>query len=108
MRLLPDTSIWVEYLRGRNAETVAELDRALERESVFVCGPVIAELVAGTAPHQQDDLWLAIGSLPWASIDQAAWRRLGEIAGELHRTGVSIPLTDLAIAVAAVGVEAAV
>ena len=43
-------------------------NRCLERESVFTCGPVMAELLAGTAPDRRDDLWLAIGSLPWAEI----------------------------------------
>ncbi len=106
MRLLPDTSVWVDYLRGRDDILVAELDTHLERESVLICGPVIAELLAGTAPGQQDQLWLAIGSLPWAEIDQPGWRSIGEIAGELRRAGISVPLTDIAIAVAAAGAEA--
>ena len=107
MRLLPDTSVWVDYLRGKDADTVAELDRYLEGESVLVCGPVISELLAGTAPDHQEALWLGIGSLPWAAIDQPAWRQVGEVAGELRRAGISVPLTDVAIAVAAAGAEAA-
>jgi predicted nucleic acid-binding protein len=107
VNLLPDTSIWIDYLRGRDPATVAELDRYLERESVFTCGPVMAELLAGTAPERRDDLWLAIGSLPWAEIDQPAWRSIGEVANELRRAGVSVPLTDIAIAVAAADAAAA-
>jgi predicted nucleic acid-binding protein len=106
VKLLPDTSLWVDYLRGRDAATVAELERHLEGESVLICGPVIAELLAGTAPQQRDELWLAIGSLPWAAIDQPAWRSIGEVANELRRAGISVPLTDVAIAVAAAGAEA--
>ena len=106
MNLLPDTSIWIDYLRGGDEATVAELDRYLERESVFTCGPVMAELLAGTAPDRRDDLWLAIGSLPWAEIDQPAWRLIGEVAHDVRRTGVSVPLTDIAIAVAAADAEA--
>jgi predicted nucleic acid-binding protein len=106
VNLLPDTSVWIDYLRGRDESTVAELDRYLERESVFTCGPVMAELLAGTTPDRRDDLWLAIGSLPWAEIDQPAWRSIGEVANDLRRTGVSVPFTDIAIAVAAVGAEA--
>ena len=101
MRLLPDTSVWVDYLRGRDAATVAELDRYLEHESVLICGPVIAELLAGTAPQRRDDLWLAIGSLPWAAIDQPAWRSIGEVWNDLQHAGVSVPLTGISIAVAA-------
>jgi predicted nucleic acid-binding protein len=106
VNLLPDTSIWIDYLRGRDEATVAELDRYLERESVFTCGPVMAELLAGTAPDRRDELWLAIGSLPWAAIDQPAWRSIGEVANELRRAGTSVPLTDVAIAVAATNAAA--
>jgi predicted nucleic acid-binding protein len=106
VNLLPDTSIWIDYLRGRDESTVVELDRHLERESVFTCGPVIAELLAGTEPDRRDDLWLAIGSLPWADIDQPAWRSIGHVANELRRIGVSVPLTDVEIAVAAAHADA--
>ena len=100
MRVLPDTSVWVDYLRGRDPSTVAALDAYLERESVLVCGPVVAELLAGTTPLQREDVWLAIGSLPWADLDRAAWREVGEVANDLRRGGVSVPLTDVVIAVA--------
>jgi predicted nucleic acid-binding protein len=106
VRLLPDTSVWVDYLKGRSLDVVAALDQHLERESVLVCGPVIAELLAGTRPDQREDLWLGIGSLPWAVIDQPAWRAIGETASELRRAGISVPLTDVAIAVAAANAEA--
>jgi len=100
VRVLPDTSVWVDYLRGRDPSTVAALDAYLERESVLVCGPVVAELLAGTTPLQREDVWLAIGSLPWADLDRAAWREVGEVANDLRRGGVSVPLTDVVIAVA--------
>jgi len=106
MKLLPDTSIWVDYLRDHDATTIEEMERHLERESVMICGPVIAELLAGTSPDDQDQLWLSIGSLPWAPIDQPGWRWIGRVAGELQRAGTSVPLTDVAIAVAATVAEA--
>lgn len=106
MRLLPDTSIWVDYLRERDAATLEEMEHHLESESVMVCGPVIAELLAGTAPDDQEQLWLSIGSLPWADIDQRGWHAIGEVASKLRRAGISVPLTDVAIAVAAAVAEA--
>ncbi|MDP9343806.1 MAG: PIN domain-containing protein [Actinomycetota bacterium] len=106
MKLLPDASVWVDYLRGRDPSTVAALDSYLERESVFVCGPVVAELLAGTAPAQREEVWLAIGSLPWADLDRTAWRKVGEVASDMRRAGVSVPLTDVVIAIATVRSEA--
>ncbi len=106
MRLLPDTSVWVDYLRLGAAGPAADLDEHLARESVIVCGPVIAELLAGTPPEHREQLWLAIGSLPWSELDRAAWREAGEVAHDLRRSGASVPLTDLLIAVASVRAEA--
>ena len=106
MNILPDTSVWVDYLNGSNPTLVEELDRYLDRESVFVCGPVMAELLVGTSPEDRDDLWLAVGSLPWVDLDQVAWREVGELGYALRRLGTSVPLVDVAIAVAALSSEA--
>lgn len=106
MKLVVDTSVWIDYLRGRDAALVDRLDAYLDRESVLMCGPVIAELLAGTDPDDREELWLALGSLPWADLDRPAWRRVGEVAGDLRRRGTSVPLTDVAIAVAAEMAEA--
>lgn len=108
MSVLPDTSIWVDYLRSGTSGPSAVLDDLLGREAAVVCGPVLAELLAGTPPERQDELWHALEALPWAELDRAGWRRIGEVAHELRSRGVSVPLTDLAIAVAAVSADASV
>lgn len=107
MRVLPDTSVWVDYLRGGKKRSAAALDGFLEQESVLVCGPGMAELLAGTQPDRREELWLALGSLPWAELDHAAWRQVGEVANALRRAGRSVPLTDVIIAIACVRAEAA-
>jgi predicted nucleic acid-binding protein len=106
--VLPDTSIWVDYLRAGTAGPAAALDDLLARGSAVVCGPVLAELLAGTPAEQRDALWHALEALPWAELDRSAWRRIGELAHELRASGESVPLTDLMIAVAAVGAGASV
>ena len=106
MKLLPDTSIWVDYLREGASGVAGALDGHLDQESVLVCGPVLAELLAGTASDRRDDLWLALGNLSWAELDHASWRKAGEIANDLRRSGRSVPLTDVVIAVACVGAGA--
>ncbi len=104
MKVLPDTSMWVEYLRGG----LDELDELLRGESVLACGPVVAELQAGIQPARRDEIWLAVGTLPWAGLDHAAWRQVGEAVFDLRRGGTPVPLTDVAIAVAAVRAHASV
>ena len=106
MTVLPDTSIWVDYLRSGTSGPAAALDDLLARESAVVCGPVLAELLAGTPAGQRDALWHALEALPWAELERSAWRRVGEVAHALRANGESVPLTDLTIAVAAVGADA--
>ena len=100
MTVLPDTSIWVDYLRAGVDGPAADLDRLLVEEGVAICGPVLAELVAGTAAEDRDELWHALATLPWAELDHEAWRRVGELAFTLRQAGLSLPLTDIEIAVA--------
>jgi predicted nucleic acid-binding protein len=106
--VLPDTSIWVDYLRSGTAGAAGALDDLLAQEAALVCGPVLAELLAGTPDERTDQLWHALEALPWAELDRAAWRRVGELAHALRAAGTSVPLTDLAIAVAAVSAGASV
>ncbi len=108
MSVLPDTSIWVDYLRSGTAGAAAALDDLLSRESAVVCGPVLAELLAGTPAERRDELWHALEALPWAELDRHAWRCVGEVAHDLRAAGASVALTDLAIAVAAVSADASV
>ena len=107
MRLLPDTSIWVDYLRAGRRGPAGELDDLLAEDSVFICGPVAAELLAGAAPDRREDLWIALGGLPWAELDHEAFREAGEVANDLRRGGEVVPLTAVMIAVAAARSELA-
>jgi predicted nucleic acid-binding protein len=105
--VLPDTSIWVEYLRRGTQGAAAALDDLLADEAVLVCGPVLAELLAGTRADDRETLWHALGALPWAELDHEGWRRAGAVASALRSDGVTLPLTDIEIAVACEGAEAA-
>lgn len=66
------------------------------------CGPVLAEILAGTPSEQRNDVWSAYDRLPWAEMDRLSWRLAGEAAFGLARGGVPLPLADVAIAAAAV------
>ncbi len=104
--VLPDTSVWVDYLRLGERGPAAELDDLLAGGRVLVCGPVAAELVAGVAEGRRAELWALLAGLPWADAERADWRAVGELAGALRRAGTSVPLTDVHIAVAAMSAGA--
>lgn len=99
--VLPDTSIWIAYLRPGRDDITRELTAMLDRREVLACGPVVAELVAGARPHDRATLLASFAGLPWAELDHEAWQSVGLLAAELRDRGQVIALTDLEIAVAA-------
>jgi len=112
--ILPDTSVWVEYLRAepRSAEAGArvsaaeELDGKIELEQVVTCGPVIAELLAGVRGRQRDQLAEQLGAQPWTEIRRSDWLTVGHTAARLQERGQTTPLIDIQIAVCAVNADA--
>jgi predicted nucleic acid-binding protein len=103
--VLPDTSVWIDYFRGVEPGAT-ELGTSLADEPPWICGPILAELIAGTPAAQREDVWLALSSLPFVELGRDAWVRAGELAHDLRRRDDSVPLIDLLIAVAAVRADA--
>jgi predicted nucleic acid-binding protein len=99
--ILPDTSVWVEYLRHGRAGWAAEIHEALERDEVLVCGPVVAELVSGVRPDQADEQWRLLSTLPWAPLERESWHEIGSASRRLREAGQTVALVDIAIAIAA-------
>jgi predicted nucleic acid-binding protein len=107
--VLPDTSIWVEYLKyGTRRPLGQTVDRLLGERAIVVCGPVLAELLTGMSPDARGELWHLLSVLPWARLDVAEWRLAGDVAATLRQKGETVPLTDIMIAVAAAAAGAAV
>jgi len=99
--VLPDSSIWVEYLRRGQQGTAWHLDALLRGGEVGTCGPVAAELIAGAASADRDELWSSLRALPWSPLGPAEWRLVGSSAGLLRDHGLTVALTDIEIAVSA-------
>jgi predicted nucleic acid-binding protein len=104
--VLADTSVWVQYLRRGRAGPAALLDDLLAKGEVVVCGPVVAELVAGAPADRRAELVGLLNALPWADLGRLQWAMVGEVAARLREQGFSTALTDIEIAVAAVHARA--
>jgi len=100
--VLPDTSVWVAYLRGGDAGLVRRFKTFLRSGAVVTCGQVAAELLAGTPAGREGELWRLLEPVSWVHLDRRGWRKVGTTAARLRRTGSPVPLTDIAIAVAGV------
>lgn len=98
--VLPDTSVWVDFSRRGAGGRAAALRDLLDAGEVATCGPVVAELLAGTDGMVAERMWEMLSSLRWAELDAAGWRQVGATARSLRAAGTVLPLTDLTIAVA--------
>jgi len=99
--VLPDTSVWIPYFRSGSGAEGDHLESLIHEGEVAICGPVFAELLAGAGEDQRTSIVDTIGSLPFADLDRTSWQDVGVVARRLRQTGQTLPLTDLAIAVAA-------
>jgi predicted nucleic acid-binding protein len=99
--VLPDTSVWIPYFRSSSGEEGDRLEALIGRGEVAICGPVWAELLAGAGDSQRGAIDGTVGHLRLVDLDRAAWEEVGGLARRLRRSGQTLPLTDLAIAVAA-------
>ena len=112
--ILPDSSLWIEYLRAGSstpsssgdATATQELDTLIEREQVFTCGPVVAELLAGARGEQREELAKQLSGQPWVDLERADWLAVGRAAAALRERGQTTPLVDVQIAVCAVKANA--
>lgn len=66
-----------------------------------MCGPVVAEILAGAKSAQRSELWALRSNLRWADLARSEWQQVGDLAARLRSQGQAVPLTDLEIAVAA-------
>jgi predicted nucleic acid-binding protein len=55
----------------------------------------------GAGVGQRDAIVGTVGGLPMADLDRTGWEDVGTVARRLRQAGQTLPLTDLAIAVAA-------
>lgn len=99
--VLPDTSVWIQYFRSRSGAEGDRLEALIAAGEVAICGPVLAELLAGAGDSQREAIVGTVGGLPFAGLDRASWEEVGAVGSRLRLSGQTLPLTDLAIAVAA-------
>ncbi len=108
MKIIVDTSVWIEYLK--NKPTLAEkLDRQLLAGDIFTVGPVVAELLQ-SAKTEKDYRMVksSIDGLPFIETNFENWVLAGGISYKLRRKGITIPITDCVIAALAIHNNASV
>ena len=108
-RVLVDTSVWVEFLRGGRGRDAAAVEEMVRSGRAVACGIVLAELLAGVKrAGQRDQLSDALAGLDYVEMREQTWRRTGELAAELRGRGQTLPMSDLIVAALALEHDLAV
>jgi len=91
-----DTSIWIEYFRGKGA---AELDQLLN-EGLAVIAPVVAaELFSAPLTRaERRELGALLANLPIHPTPLAHWLSVGQLRAELSRGGLQVSTPDAHVA----------
>ena len=101
-RVLIDTSVWVDYLRGDTPHIAEKLDGLIAGDEICVPKIVLAELLQGARSEREI---AAVEEFPeaFAIIDQGpgTWVKAGKLSRRLRGRGKTIHLIDCYIAVIA-------
>ncbi len=101
--ILPDTCAWIEYLRPAEGILGQYLVKALAGESVYICGPVLYELIQGLRSEKELNLLIgALGALPHIEMNAGLWVKAGQLSASLRKAGKTIPFSDILIAALAI------
>jgi predicted nucleic acid-binding protein len=101
-RVIVDTSVWVDFLRGSRAGHAAEAERLVRAGRAATCGLVRAELLAGVRTEKDRLLVLeGLDGLDYFETTAQTWTRAGELAATLRARGRSVPITDCIVAAVA-------
>lgn len=96
--VMVDTSVWIDFFRGRTPEINDLLKRLLTEDRVARCGAITAELRLGLKPKEKTlvlDLMDALHSIGTTDPD---WDLAGDMANNLKMRGITVPLMDALIA----------
>ena len=104
MSVVVDTSVWVDWLKGR---PVVAVDQALDRGLVVLPPLVIAELVAGARrAGEREQLEAALADLPMCDCQRSHWAHVGALRARALAHGVSLSTPDAHIAQCALDLDA--
>lgn len=100
-RVLVDTSVWIEFFRGREPYH-GIVTKLIDDEQVVCCGIILAELMQGAKSDKEvavlDDFIKVFSFIPETP---ELWAAAGKLSGKLRRKGLTVGLSDCFIATAA-------
>jgi hypothetical protein len=100
--VIADTSVLIDFLKGETPVSNA-VTSLLEKKRIVITGIIIAELLQGIKnPKEEHIISELLTGIAILEADTAMWIQAGKLSASLRRKGVSLPLTDVAVAALAI------
>lgn len=104
--ILIDSSIYIGWTR-KGINPLDALRRPLHENELVSCGVVRCEVLRGTIKHKaQTELNALFDVIPEIQTTAKIWHQTAELAWQLDRKGLILPLPDLIVAACALSVKA--
>ena len=95
-----DSSVWINYFRDKNYEFTHFMKELMEKDQVYINGIICIELLKGAKSEKNyRSLKNMLNGLHFLEIDKGLFDNISEAAFKLRKNGVTVPLTDLIIAI---------
>lgn len=95
---LVDSSVWIEFFRGRDASVRRRLDQLLENDQVVLSAFVRLELLAGVRSTEVPKMQRLLDALPALPVDNSQFSWCEDRLKEGRARGVRFGTLDLLIA----------
>lgn len=101
-RVMIDTCAWIDFFKSKNGHLGDQVAALIESNQAAVTGVVIAELLQGVKQEKESQrLRLLFRSIHYLPTEDGDWFTAGILAQQLRAKGLTLPLTDVLIAVIA-------
>ena len=93
-----DTSVWIDFFRGRSAALVEAMHVVLDEEEVGMAAPVRVELLSGASLPEQRRLKRLLSAFPTFRPSDDTWERIETWLERAAQAGQRFAAADLLIA----------
>ena len=97
--VLIDTCAWIDFFKSQTGSLGNQVAELIEVNQAAITGVVIAELLQGIKHENEGKrLQLLLKSIHYLSTEDSDWLQAGQLAQQLRKKGLTLPLTDVLIA----------
>lgn len=96
---LVDSSIWIDYFRGRNKAIINTLERWLSEKRIVTNGAILSELLVGARGNKESKLVEnVLNNLSYLETGRDFYSYCGYLGNDFRRKGITLPFSDIMIA----------